>query len=272
MAENKAVSRGDRLGTALITGASSGIGEAFARRLAADGYDLILTARREERLCALAEELERANGIEAEPFAADLSKTADVDRLVERIQAAGDLEILVNNAGFGAGGRFHKIDFSKQLDMIQVHVVAVARLTRAALPKMVKRRSGGIINVSSVAGFASMPRSTMYCSTKAWLISFSRALAMEMAGKGVRIQALCPGFTYTEFHDTPEYADFDRSMAPKWLWMTSDQVIEASLRDLKRGRAVCVPGFKNRLLLALVRGPLGWLLTLRFARKRWKDV
>ena len=256
--------------TALITGASSGIGAAFARRLTADGYHPILVARRLDRLETLAEELRRRHGVEAEPLAADLARPEDLDRLERRIAQGPPSDLLINNAGFGAGGWYHEIDMAKQLDMIQVHVVATARLTRAALPGMVARGDGGVINVASVAGFGRMPKSAMYCSTKAWMVRFSEILAREMRPHAVRVQALCPGFTYSEFHDSPEYKGkgFERSQIPRGMWMTSEAVVAASLRALARGRTICVPGWKNFLLSALLRSPIEPLFSRSVARRQ----
>lgn len=231
----------DRNGrTALITGASSGIGAEYARQLAARGYNLVLVARREAELRALAEDLSAANRIQAEALAADLSLREDVDRVVARIQATPDLALLVNNAGFGSTGKFVTKDPQSQVDMVEVHVVATTRLTRAALPGMIARGCGGVINVSSVAAY--LPGNTMYASTKAWMIPFSQALSRELADTGVKVQALLPGYTYTEFHDRPEFRNFKRSSVPSILWLSADDLVSESLQCLALGSGVCVPG------------------------------
>ena len=186
-------SHGASSATALITGASSGIGAAFARKLAVAGYDLALVARRGDRLEALAAELETAYGIRAETLVADLTDEGDVERVAGAIAAISNLELLVNNAGMGAEGRFYQAEIGPQLDMIRLHVLASVRLTRAALPGMVERGRGGIINVASVAGFMALPENVNYCATKGYLITFSKALQLELIGTGVRVQALCPG-------------------------------------------------------------------------------
>ncbi len=242
--------------TALITGASSGLGQTFARRLAERGYNLLLTARREDRLNTLRDELEAEHSITAEVFAADLAKPEDVARLVTRIEEADSLELLVNNAGFGTAGEFAEIDIEGQADMIQVHVVAGVRLMRAALPGMIGRGSGSIVNVSSVAGFLTGGGSATYCATKAYLTSFSQSLNVELKGTGVRVQALCPGFVYTGFHDTPALETFSRSQIPKFLWMSADFVVNDSLKALKKNRVICIPSWKYRLIVALVTNPL----------------
>jgi short-subunit dehydrogenase len=229
-------------GWALITGASAGIGEAFARRLAADGYALILIGRRKERLDALATELQGKHGKPVETMAADLSQPDQVTRVAERITACENLALLINNAGFGLAGSFWERPAAEQLAMLQVHAAATVQLTHAALPGMLARHAGGIINVSSIAAFMARKSGTMYHASKAFLNAFSQGLAGELQGSGVKIQALCPGFTITEFHDRPEYKNFRRSSIPKFLWLTAEQVVDGSLADLRRGRVISVPG------------------------------
>jgi len=253
-------------GTALITGASSGLGATFAHHLAALKYDLVLVARREDRLRKLAGQLSQRFGIRSEILPADLSTDAGIIQVEERIRARTDLTLLVNNAGFGSGGLYYQIDMAKAADMIHVHVVATARLTRAVLPQMVARRRGGVINVGSVAAFVNLPGSAMYGSTKAWIVAFSRVLAHELRRTGVRIQALCPGFTHTEFHDSPEFDKMKDSSIPGFLWMTADRVIDKSLRALGRRKTVCIPGLKNKIMAAVPRLPFGGALTRLIAR------
>jgi short-subunit dehydrogenase/N-acetylglutamate synthase-like GNAT family acetyltransferase len=248
-----ATCRVKHLRTALITGASSGIGAVFARRLAAEGYNLFLVARREARLAALTVELQERHPITVEILVADLSNPSDVKRVERRITEFEDLDMLINNAGFGTTGRFAEVDLAKHVDMIHVHVSASVRLCRAALPDMVARRRGVIINVSSLVAFVPMPGSVTYCATKAYLNIFSEALQIELGGTGVRVQALCPGFTYTEFHDTPEYGEHARSRIPKPFWMSAEEVVAQSLSALNRSQVIFVPGFMNRLLAAMIR-------------------
>lgn len=237
---------------ALITGASSGIGAVFARHMAARGYRLVLTARRKERLEALADEVRQRHNVAAEVFAADLARSEDIARLEQHIADLPPLTLLVNNAGFGTSGNFAEVDLDKQLAMIQVHITASVRLCRAALPPMLKQRRGSIINVSSVAAFLPAPGNVNYSASKSYLVTFSKALHSEVAESGLTVQALCPGFTYTEFHDTPEYDWFDHSMVPKWMWMSAEEVVAHSLSSLERSRrVVVVPGFKNRLVVLL---------------------
>ncbi len=257
--------------TALITGASSGIGAAFAHRLAASGHDLILVARRVEKLNALAGELRAAHTVAVEVFPADLSRPEEVQRVADRLAACESLALLVNNAGFGKSGKFWQAEARGQLEMSQVHVMATVQLTRAALPGMVARRQGGVINVSSVASFLPRSSGTMYHATKAFLNAFSAGLELELQGTGVRVQALCPGFTVTGFHDSPEYPNFRRSKYPAFLWLSADQVAADSLADLKHGRLICVPGRQYQVLVALLTGcltrPLMSWISRRFLRR-----
>ncbi len=226
---------------AMVTGASSGIGEVYARRLAARGYRLLLVARRAERLQRLASELGTA-----EALPADLAADADVERLERRLADEPRLEFLVNNAGFGTMGMFFEADPEGQLAMHRVHVLATMRLTRAALPGMVSRGLGAVVNVSSVAAFFHNPLNVSYCATKAWVNTFTEGVYIELKaiGSPVRAQCLCPGFTYTEFHDV---LNIDRRAIPRPLWMPAGKVVEASLRALERNRLFVIPGWPYRL-------------------------
>ena len=236
-------------GTALITGASSGIGAVFARKLAAQGYNLVLVARREALLRALADELQAKQAVTVEVLPADLGLVDDMRQVEARIAALPDLALLVNNAGFGVIGAFSEVPVERSMEMLMVHDLATLRLTRAALPGMIARRRGGVINTSSTAAFLPLGGNVMYTSTKAFLNSFTQSLAYELEGTGVRVQALCPGFTYTGFHDTPEFAGDDyRARIPKFLWMMADEVVDQSLWALAHGRVIFIPGFKYRLI------------------------
>jgi uncharacterized protein len=233
-------------GAALVTGASSGIGACFARRLAARKHDLLLVARREDRLKALAEELQAQHGVSVEVLVADLANASDVDLVARRVELLDDLELLVNNAGFGTRGRFAESDIDQQIDMVELHVVASMRLMRAALPGMISRHHGGIINVSSTAAFFPLSNSANYSATKAHLVNFTRALAPELRGTGVRAQALCPGFTHTEIHD--HEGNGQPANLPGFLWMQAQDVVDESLDALERGEAVYVPGALNKVI------------------------
>jgi short-subunit dehydrogenase len=239
--------------TALITGASSGIGAEFARQLAARRYHLILHGRRADRLAAVAADLQARFAVTAEPLVADLEQDAGISLVEERIAGLPALDLLVNNAGFGIGQTFADADLAGQLAMLKVHIVAPNRLAHAALPGMIARGSGGIINVASLAAFMALPANVNYCATKAYLVAFSRALAAEVAPKGVRIQALCPGFTITEFHDRPAQGAMGRGNTPRFLWGSARSVVADSLRALDRGQVICIPGFINHVIRLLTR-------------------
>ncbi|WCJ60377.1 SDR family oxidoreductase [Fontisphaera persica] len=256
-------------GTALITGASSGIGAEFARQLARRGQRLVLVARRAERLEALARELKQVHGVTIECLSADLAETSGQELVAQRLQGTPPVEWLINNAGFGSGGLYHETKAPKQMAMIEVHVKATARLIRAVLPAMVQRRQGVIINVASIAAFAMVPTSAMYSSTKLWMVGFTKALAAELEGTGVHIQALCPGFTHTEFHDTEEYRHFNRQVVPSFCWMTAAEVVRQSLHAVERGSGVFIPGWFNRLMVLGMKMPGVQSLGKWYARRRW---
>jgi uncharacterized protein len=257
--------------TALITGASSGIGAAFARALAESGYNLILVARRQEQLAAVAEICRKQQDIDVEILQADLSNPGDVDIIIQRIAGTPSLELLINNAGFGTTGFFADVGLKRHQDMLQVHISASLSLAHAALPNMIARGKGAIINVSSMAAYLAMPNAVTYCATKMCLITFSQGLAKEVANKGVRIQVLCPGFTYTGFHDTPEFDKFNRSDVSAGMWMAAEDVVKESLEALETGPVVFIPGRKNRFLMKVQKSPLGTLLVWALARKRWQS-
>jgi hypothetical protein len=252
---------------ALITGASSGLGAIFARRLAEQGYGLILVARRKERLDALAEEIQARHAVPIEVFPADLSEDTDLERLEQRISKMELLELLVNNAGFNAPGRFANVVPEKYQQMVSVHLMATVRLTRAALPVMLARHKGGIINVASLAAFFPLIGSGMYSATKSAIVTFTQAMALELDGSGVQAQVLCPGFFYSEFHETSEYRDTGRSHIPKFMFGAAEQVVTQSLEALRRGQVVCIPGGLNQFLSIFGRNHV-FLPFVNFTLKR----
>ena len=222
--------RSDR--TALITGASSGIGRAFANRLARDGYRLILVARRADRLEALAKEFGEQYGAGFEVFPADLTRSEELLAVEDRIAGEPGLELVINNAGFGTVGRFAELDADGEEAEVRLNVLAPLRIARAALPGMIERGRGGIVNVSSMAGFAPAPYMATYAATKAFVTSFSEGLHDELEGTGVRVQALCPGFTRTEFQDV---AGAGTDEIPNFAWQEAEEVVDASLAGLEKG-------------------------------------
>jgi short-subunit dehydrogenase/SAM-dependent methyltransferase/uncharacterized protein YbaR (Trm112 family) len=242
---------------ALVTGASSGIGAAYARLLAARGCRLILTARREARLQALADELALQYGTQTEIIVADLSTEAGIARVEKRLAEGGDVDHLVNCAGYDVFGNFAEIPIEQILGLIQCHTLAAVRFCRAALPGMIQRHFGAIVNVASIGAFFPKRKDATYVSAKAYLALFSETLARELSGTGVRVQVLCPGFTLSEFHDDPQYASYHiKERVPRWLWMTCAEVAQASLRGLAEGQIVCVPGLQNQLIVGAARSGL----------------
>ncbi|MDQ1519467.1 MAG: uncharacterized protein QOI55_540 [Actinomycetota bacterium] len=233
---------------ALVTGASSGIGQSFAQLLARDGHDLVLVARDGSRLEALAKELDGQHGARSEVLAADLTDREQLAVVESRLRAAPPVDVLINNAGFGTFGRFAELDVDTEDREVQLNITAVVRLTHAALGPMIARANGSILNVSSIAGVQPVPGDATYAATKAFVLNFSEALHEELRGTGVNLTVLCPGFTRTEFQ---ERADYDAGSVPRFMWQDADEVAEAALASLKKNRAVCVPGALNRVTATL---------------------
>jgi short-subunit dehydrogenase len=229
---------------AFITGATSGIGAAFANRLAEQGYDLILHGRRQEKLEERAKNLERTYNTSAEIIIAELSEAEHMQKIEEHIQNLDRLDMLINNAGYWTPGVFWEHSPDSLEDMIMVHVVAPVRFIRAALPGMLKRDQGDIINVSSVGAYFNMATLENYGATKGYLINFTESLHVALMGSGIRVQALAPGLTVTEFHSRLG-ADFTKVQRK---WMRPEQVVDISLKALEKGKVVCIPGVKARLI------------------------
>ena len=240
--------------TALITGASSGIGEAFADVFAAEGFDLAIVARREDRLQAVAEQLRKQYGVRVEVFAQDLATRDASARLCAALEARGiTVDALVNNAGYGVPGSYTASPWQRHDDFLQVLVVAVAELTYRLLPGMIERGYGRIINVASLAGLVPAPAGhTLYGASKAFLIKFSEALSNEVRGHHVHVTALCPGFTLSEFHDVTGTRQKMKGM-PQWVWMDAPTVARQGFDAVMAGQAIYINGRLNRTIAALVR-------------------
>jgi len=235
---------------ALVTGASSGIGAAFAERLARDAYDLVLVARRRDRLEALAKRLAGAHGRRADVLAADLCAADGVRTVEARIAAEPALELVVNNAGFGTSGAFADLDRDGEEEEVRLNVLALVRLTHAAIAAMTPRGHGTVINVSSLAGFQPAPFNATYAATKAFVNCFTQGVAEELRGTGVRLQLLCPGFTRTEFQ---EVAGVRTADVPDFAWMSAEAVVDASLDGVRKGDLLVIPGAGNKVMGAVMR-------------------
>jgi uncharacterized protein len=234
--------------TALITGASAGLGAEFARQLAAQGCNLVLVARNRARLEETAAGLERRYGIAAEVLPADLTDDAGVAAVVGRLSdPQRPVGILVNNAGIGLLHNFEDNPISEEKKHLKLHCETAMELTHAALKGMLERGGGRIINVASIAAF--LPRGT-YSAAKAWLVSFSRWANLAYRRRGIKVTAVCPGFTHTEFHDR---MGMDKSVAPSWAWLHADRVVRDSLADNERGKAVSIPSKRYKVLAAVAR-------------------
>ncbi len=234
--------------TALVTGATAGIGLSFARQLAAKGYDLVLVARNAERLRQVAADLAGEYGVEAEVLPADLTDRAALNRVEDRVaDRERPVDLLVNNAGFGLKHPFLENSVEDEQAMLDVLVTAVLRLTHEALGAMVARGSGAVVNVSSVAGY--LPRGT-YSAAKAYVTALSEWADLTYRRRGVRVMALLPGFTGTEFHERMEVS---RDSAPRWMWLDVDRLVREALEDLERGRTISIPSKRYKALAALAR-------------------
>lgn len=241
---------------AVVTGGSSGIGEAFAERLAQDGYDLIIVARRRDRLETLAQRLQESHQVNVETLVADLSNHDDLRAVEKRLAEDAALELLVNNAGFGGYMPFVELDPDKAEELINLKVLAVTRLTRAALPGMIARGRGSIINVSSRLAFSAplgssqLPKRATYAGANAFINTFTQLLQSELEGTGVQVQALCPGLVATEFHS---HVGADTSRFPAAVVMKPEELVEASLAGLKLGEVICIPAMEDTDLLTQIQ-------------------
>jgi short-subunit dehydrogenase len=250
---------------ALVTGASSGIGAALARVYASHGYDLALTARRADRLHALADEVRLRHGVESLVIPADLALPQAPDQILAEIESKGRLiDALVNNAGYGLSGVYASTSWRDQQAFLQVLVTAVCELTRKTLPGMLDRSFGRIVNVASLAGLVpGAPGQTLYGPAKAFVVRFSQALHLETQGSGVHVSALCPGLTYSEFHDVAGSRARVSDQAPAWIWLGADEVAQAGYEAAEANRPICVPGAPNKAIAALAKFiPDEWAMAL----------
>ena len=241
-------------GKVFITGASAGIGACYAKALAENGFDLVLLARRRDRLQALANQLESDNSIHCEIISADLAEKEEIKKVANYIRQIDNLDILINNAGFATIGYFADIPIEKSMRMFHTHMTATVQFTHAALQVMLKRKRGAIINVSSMGAFMLTPGNVLYDATKSFLATFSENLWLEVSNKGIKVQALCPGFTRTEFHEVGDFKNFDKSAISDSLWMMPDEVVRQSLKALENSRdVVFIPGWKKRLFKWIIQ-------------------
>jgi short-subunit dehydrogenase len=245
----------DNPGVALVTGASSGIGATYARALSAQGFETLLIARRREKLEQLAIQIRNETSTKSDILVADLSKLEDIIKVSEKIRTMENTDVLVNNAGFGTRGYFENIPATTHKDMVFVHNLAPVYFCRAVLPNMIKRNRGVIINVSSISSFNPRPQSVMYTATKQFLKTFSESLQSEMHDTAIRIQALCPGYTHTEFHYVGYFKDFDINLIPKETWMSAEEVVDLSLKAFKDDEVVFIPGIVNQKFVELLTNP-----------------
>jgi short-subunit dehydrogenase len=231
---------------ALITGPTSGIGQGFARALAAQGHDLVLVSRDQARLQALATDVQRDFGVSSTVISADLTNREDIEQIAAVVQS-DELDVLVNNAGFGVKGGFLDTSWQQEQEMIDVLITAVMQLTHAALPGMVDRGRGYVFTISSVAGWIT---GGTYSAAKSWATVFTEGLAVELAGTGVQPVAVCPGFTHTEFH---QRAGMQMDSVSDWMWLNVDDVVSQALRDARAGRVISVAGQQYKALSTLLR-------------------
>jgi uncharacterized protein len=250
---------------ALVTGASAGIGQAFARILAGHGYDLALTARRGDRLETLAEDIRMRSGVEVLTFAADLAEPDAPRRIIEHLDQHGRVvDALINNAGYGLPGAYADTRWEDQQAFIQVMMTAPCELAHRSLPGMIGRGFGRIVNVASLAGLVPAAAGhTLYAASKAFLVKVSQSLHLEGAPHGVHVSALCPGFTFSEFHDVNGTRALTQASTPAWLWLGADEVAAAGYEAVEANRAICVPGAPNKAIAAFAKLiPDDWALAL----------
>ncbi len=236
---------------AIITGSSSGLGRAYAIALASKGWDLLITGRRIERLSLLKQEILSEYAVKVKIVIADFTIESQFDNLLSEINSLQNVGLLVNNAGFGSRKGFFVEEYKTQQKMLQVHINATSRLIYEVVPKMIMNKGGAVINVSSLSAFFPSPLNYFYCASKAFLLSFSECLHIDLIDKNIKVQALCPGFVKTEFHSRIHQQEQVHNWKEKIFWMNPDVVVKQSLKNLNRKKVVCIPGFVNRVLYLL---------------------
>jgi short-subunit dehydrogenase len=238
--------------TAIITGATSGIGASFAKILASQGYHLILTGRRKEKIQKLADKLSKKYNIKIEVLIAELSDETQIKDFINHISNIKYIDILINNAGYSIYKNYSDTTISEIEKMVSVHILTVTKTISAVLPKMIKQGYGSIINVSSLGAILPIKKDAVYCGTKSFLNTFSESLYMEVRDKGIKVQALCPGLTRTDFHSKLNMKSEEKEKLEKFKLMSPDEVVDYSLKSLKNNRVICIPGFRKRLIAELV--------------------
>lgn len=236
---------------AIVTGATSGLGRAYANSLASLGYDLIITGRRIERLTSIKNILEITYSVNVEIVRVDFNNKQQFDVLLKRISKLSRIDMLVNNAGYGCRDGFFQEDYRAQESMLNVHVTSATHLVHVAVPKMLKNRGGCIVNVSSLSAFLPAPLNYFYCASKLFMVSFSECLHVDMANSDIKVQALCPGFIYTEFHSRMGKESHTQSIWDSFLWMKAEEVVDYSLKSLGKHKVICIPGWVNRVVFTL---------------------
>ena len=238
--------------TALITGATSGIGKAYAMQLAKSGYDLIITGRRQAQIEDVARSIQKAYHVRVKVYLVDFECSKQYNAFIEQIKKER-IDVLINNAGYGAKKTFTEDTYTNQQAMIDVHVKTSVALCHSVAQQMKLRRSGWIINVSSLAGYLLLPKSAMYCATKAFLTSFTQSLAMELMPYNIRVQVLCPGFVHTDFHAKLAIEEKKCQSIGPVRWMSAEAVVATSLKGIEEGVVVCIPGKWNQAAYHLLK-------------------
>ncbi|MEG0642087.1 MAG: SDR family oxidoreductase [Clostridium sp.] len=260
----------DNKGIAVITGGTSGLGKEYSRRLAMRGYDLIITGRRQELLAKVAEDIEKEFGVKVDTRIVDLTHKEEFNKFVDEVRELSNIEFLVNNAGHGAIDTFTRDKYENQEEMIMVHILATVKLCHVVAQTMKERRKGYIINVSSIASFNCFPTSGMYCATKGFLTSFSQSLALELNEYNIRVQALCPGFTRTDFHEKLKMDESKLKNKGVVKWMTPYEVIDCSLAQIdKKLKVIVIPGVGNKIM-CLASKVMPRRIYYKLAEKGWK--